>query len=95
MPTILNQAKYVRKSQSIVEKKQREVFGMSPDKDSNFDNAVLIFIDKKAEVEEETRKQEGKIETLESGLTSNSSVKKDYEKMHENNKSFLRKAKCE
>lgn len=93
MATVLNHSKQFRKKQGELEKKQREVFGMSSDTDLDFNKAVIVFPDKIPEAEKLTYEQNGRNEVISKELMPKSPVKKYYEKNNANNTQFIEKAK--
>lgn len=87
-------AKYTRKKQRELEKKQKESFGMNLNRDeTEFDRAVICFTDTTEAAIEETIEQNGRLKTTKVSLDKQSPKRNEYDTFIDNNNEYIKYAK--
>ena len=80
---------YVKGKQRELEKKQKESFFLSDDRDEDFSKAAMVDTESILDVKEKTQKQQEAINTQMHALDKNSPRRKDYEAYLERNQEYI------
>lgn len=83
-------ARYVRKKQKELNKKQKMSLGMEPESErDDFEHAVFYFPGKIDIVKEETIRQNGRIDAVEISLDKRSPMRNEYRAIKEHNDRYI------